>query len=159
MCVNDILAHAAEPLFFLDYFASGRLHVDTTTKVVIGIAEGCRQAGCGLIGKVFFVNRLHIKHMKSYMTPYMTPTGGETAEMPGVYQNSTYDLAGFAVGAVERGRQLPLTEKIAEGDIVIGLSSSGAHSNGFSLIRKIVKKNDLKYSDPSPFSENQTLGE
>ncbi len=133
MCANDLVVQGAEPLFFLDYFACGRLDVEVTRSVIAGIAEGCRQAGCALIG-------------------------GETAEMPGMYQADDYDLAGFAVGAVERRNILP-KPTISPGDIIIGLRSSGAHSNGYSLIRKLIELNDLDYASPAPFAEDTTLGE
>jgi phosphoribosylformylglycinamidine cyclo-ligase len=133
MCVNDILVQGAEPLFFLDYFASGKLDVATAARVVAGIAEGCKQAGCALIG-------------------------GETAEMPSMYQDGDYDLAGFSVGAVERERVLT-GATIAAGDAVIGIASSGVHSNGYSLVRKIVKDSGLGYDAPAPFAPDKTLGE
>lgn len=133
MCVNDLVVQGAEPLFFLDYFATGKLEVGAAADVVSGIAEGCRQAGCALIG-------------------------GETAEMPGMYGEGHYDLAGFCVGAVERDEQLT-GATIAEGDIVLALSSSGVHSNGFSLVRKIVEVAGLTYADKAPFSDGSSLGE
>ena len=132
MSVNDVLVQGAEPLFFLDYFACGKLDVDTAARVVGGIARGCELSGCALIG-------------------------GETAEMPGLYKDGDYDLGGFAVGAAERGTLLPSGD-ITVGDAVIGLASSGVHSNGFSLVRKIVENSGLGFDAPAPFSPVMTLG-
>ncbi|MHC5307346.1 phosphoribosylformylglycinamidine cyclo-ligase [Bartonella sp. LJL80] len=133
MCVNDLVVQGAEPLFFLDYFATGKLDADQGAKIVAGIAEGCRQAGAALIG-------------------------GETAEMPGMYAKGDYDLAGFAVGAAERGHLLP-SESLKEGDVILGLASSGVHSNGFSLVRKIVERSGCGWNDKAPFDETQSLAE
>ncbi len=132
MCVNDLVVQGAEPLFFLDYFATGKLSVADAARVVGGIAEGCRRSGCALVG-------------------------GETAEMPGMYAPGHYDLAGFAVGAAERGALLP--GRIAPGDVILGLRSSGVHSNGFSLVRDIVARAGLDWSAPAPFAPDRTLGE
>jgi phosphoribosylformylglycinamidine cyclo-ligase len=132
MSVNDLVVQGAEPLFFLDYFACGKLDPEAAAAIVAGVAEGCRESGCALIG-------------------------GETAEMPGLYKDGDYDLAGFAVGAAERGTLLPSGD-IAAGDAVIGLASSGVHSNGFSLVRKVVEQSGLGLGAPAPFAPVMTLG-
>lgn len=132
MCVNDVLAQGAEPLFFLDYYATGQLDSDAAAEVVRGIADGCKLAGCALIG-------------------------GETAEMPGMYVSGEYDIAGFCVGAVERSALMPRETRV--GDIMVGLASSGPHANGYSLIRKIITDAGFDPADPSPFSEDQSIGE
>ena len=133
MCVNDLVVQGAEPLFFLDYFATGKLDPDQGAAIVNGIAAGCRESGCALIG-------------------------GETAEMPGMYSHGDYDLAGFAVGAAERGQLLPAGD-IKAGDVILGLTSSGVHSNGFSLVRKIVTLSGLGWDAPAPFRDGTSLGE
>jgi phosphoribosylformylglycinamidine cyclo-ligase len=133
MCANDVLAQGAEPLFFLDYFATGQLTGGIAEAVIAGIAEGCRRSGCALVG-------------------------GETAEMPGMYPPGHYDLAGFVVGAVDRDKILPRTGAMQVGDALVGIASSGPHANGYSLIRRIVAREGLAYSGPAPFAAG-TLGD
>ncbi len=127
MCVNDLVCQGAEPLFFLDYFATGKLELDEATRIINGIAKGCELSGCALIG-------------------------GETAEMPGMYHKGDFDLAGFAVGAMERGEDLPAG--VVAGDVLLGLASDGVHSNGYSLVRRIVEVSGLAWSDKAPFAED-----
>ena len=131
MCVNDLVCQGAEPLFFLDYFATGKLDLDTATRIIEGIAKGCALSGCALIG-------------------------GETAEMPGMYEAGDFDLAGFAVGAMERGADLPAN--VRQGDVLLGLASDGVHSNGYSLVRRVVEVSGLGWDAPAPFAET-SLGE
>jgi phosphoribosylformylglycinamidine cyclo-ligase len=134
MCVNDIVVQGAEPLFFLDYYASGKLDVEAAASVISGIARACKACGAALIG-------------------------GETAEMPGLYAKGDFDLAGFAVGAAERGTILPKTAEMRPGDVLIGVLSSGFHSNGYSLVRHAVAREALAYNAPAPFAPGMTLGE
>jgi phosphoribosylformylglycinamidine cyclo-ligase len=131
MCVNDLICQGAEPLFFLDYFATGKLDVDQGTEIVAGIAAACKASGCALIG-------------------------GETAEMPGMYAKGDFDLAGFSVGAMERGTHIP--RDVSDGDVLLALPSSGVHSNGFSLVRKVMETANLSWDDASPFDDT-TLGQ
>ena len=131
MCVNDLVVQGAEPLFFLDYFSTGKLEVDQAARIITGIAKGCAASGCALIG-------------------------GETAEMPGMYHGGDFDLAGFAVGAMERGQDLP--QGVGAGDVILGLASDGVHSNGYSFVRKVVELSGLGWDAASPFSDG-TLGE
>lgn len=133
MCVNDVLAQGAQPLIFLDYVAVGKNHPEVVEAIVAGVAEGCRQAGCALVG-------------------------GETAEMPGMYDEDEYDIAGFTVGAVEKSKLIDCS-KVSVGDVLIGLPSSGVHSNGFSLVRKIISDNSFSYDDTLPETGRLTLGE
>lgn len=134
MSVNDLLAQGAASLFFLDYYSTSKLNVEQAAEFIEGVAEGCKQANCALIG-------------------------GETAEMPGMYALGDYDAAGCAIGAVKRENLLPKLKDMIEGDLLVGVASSGVHSNGYSLIRKIIEKHNLDFSAPAPWNSSTTIGE
>lgn len=134
MSVNDLLAQGAASLFFLDYYSTSKLNVEQAAEFIEGVAEGCRQANCALIG-------------------------GETAEMPGMYALGDYDAAGCAIGAVKRENLLPKLKDMTEGDLLVGVASNGVHSNGYSLIRKIIEKHNLDLSAPAPWNSSTTIGE
>uniref|UniRef100_H2ZF65 Phosphoribosylformylglycinamidine cyclo-ligase n=1 Tax=Ciona savignyi TaxID=51511 RepID=H2ZF65_CIOSA len=167
MCANDVLTHNAESLFFLDYYACGSLQLDVAREVLKGISLGCAMAGCALIGQLvwfqcFFLSEWeNVVHHDITLAINCVSSGGETAEMPGLFPRGVFDIGGFVVGAYEKGRDIPLpkTDCIIAGDVIVGVMSSGLHSNGFSLVRKVIELSGMDLWDPSPFEDGKSLGE